>query len=186
MSHHTDRRSVPRIHSAGFTLIEMIITIVIISIVAGTSVVSLSNGFKAYMTARAIEPMASNGRIVMERLRKEIRNAQSCTGITQPSGSNSIQFINDQGRTVLVNQGASPTNAVYMTFNNDGTQWLLGQNVAANSLQFVRTTCNGAGQAAPIKPGLVTISFTMTSTMPDGSTITLPFKTSVYVRSSPT
>jgi prepilin-type N-terminal cleavage/methylation domain-containing protein len=165
--------------ASGFTLIEMVITLIIVSIVASVGVVSVSNGFNAYLTARAIEPLASNARVVLERLRRELRNAQTCTGISQPGGTGTIQFTNDQGRVILVNQGVTPTNAIFMTFDGNGREWLLAYNVAVNSLQFQLAPCTGG-----LTPGLVTFSFTMTATMIDGSVLRLPFRTAVYVRST--
>ncbi|MBF0190855.1 MAG: hypothetical protein HQL99_06840 [Magnetococcales bacterium] len=157
----------------------MVITLIIISIVAGVGTVSISNSFNAYLTARAIEPLAGSARVVLERLRKELRNAESCTGISQPGGNGTLQFTNDQGRVILVNQGVAATNAIYMTFNGDGVEWLLASNVEANSVQFQVSPCTGV-----LTPGLVTIAFTMTATTTDGSVLRLPFRTAVYVRST--
>ncbi|MBF0273392.1 MAG: type II secretion system protein [Magnetococcales bacterium] len=165
--------------SSGFSLIEMVITLIIISIVAGVGTVSMSNSFNAYLTARAIEPLAGNARVVLQRLRKELRNAASCTGISQPGGAGTLQFTNDQGRIILVNQGATATNAIYMTFNGDGVEWLLAPSVESNSLRFQVSPCTGG-----LTPGLVTFSFTMTATTTDGSVLRLPFRTAVYVRST--
>ncbi|MBF0440223.1 MAG: hypothetical protein HQL93_14055 [Magnetococcales bacterium] len=160
-------------------MIEMVLTLMIISIVAAVGSVSMGGGFNAYLTARAIEPLAMGGRLALERLRKELMGAQTCTGISQPGGHGSIQFMNDQGRVVLVNQGASSTNALFMTFNGDGQEWILAPDVEANSLDFKITPCSGG-----LTPGLVTISFAMSTRNTDGSTIRLPLKTSVYVRST--
>lgn len=176
MTHH---RHVSLREQTGFTLIEMIITIVIISIVASIGVTTISSGFKAYFTASSISPLANNARLVLERLRKEIRNAQSCADVSQPAGVGSLQFTNDEGRVILVNQGVRPTNAIYMTFNGDGNEWLLAPNVEQGSLRFERTDCTGV-----TSPGIVTISFTMSVNMMDGENIKLPFRTSVYIRST--
>ncbi|NGZ07590.1 MAG: hypothetical protein G8237_14690 [Magnetococcales bacterium] len=157
-------------------------TIVIVSIIAGVGAVSMLHGFNAYMTAQAIEPLSSSARVAMERLRREIRNAQTCVGISQPGGSGSLQFVNDQGRTILVNQGQQPTDAIYMTF--DGVEKLLVPNVKALSLQFAVSPCTLAGPPATLTPGLVTFSFTMTSKTTDGKVLTLPLRTAVYVRST--
>lgn len=166
--------------ATGFSLIEMVMTLVIISIVGVVGTTSMSGGFNAYLTARAIEPLANGGRLAMERLSRELQNAATCTGITQPGGNGKIQFTNDQGKVILVNQGANPTNAIFMQFNGDGKEWILAPNVEANSLQFQVAPCTGV-----LSPGLVTISFTMTSTTTDGSVLKLPFRTAVYVRSTP-
>ncbi|MBF0416841.1 MAG: prepilin-type N-terminal cleavage/methylation domain-containing protein [Magnetococcales bacterium] len=180
MSHHNDTPDVRSRRSAGFTLIEMVITLVILSIVAGTGVAAMTSAFKAMATGQAIAPLSIGGRIIMERIRKELRNAQ-CTQITQPGGNGKLQLIDNSGRTLLIHQGVND-NAVYLTFNGDGINWQLGEKVLANSLQFTGLSCAGVG--VPPKPRLVTVSFSMRDTLPDGGTITLPFRTSVYIRSS--
>ncbi|MBF0178931.1 MAG: type II secretion system protein [Magnetococcales bacterium] len=175
-SHRDEKRKRP----AGFTLIEMVMTLTIISIVAGVGATSMIGGFNAYLTARDMEPMASNARLALQRMSLELRNSVSCTGISQPGGLGSLQFTNDQGRLILVNQGADGTkNAIYMKFDADPTEWLLAPNVEANSLRFQITSC-----LDPIKPGLVTLSFTMATTTTKGDVLRLPFRTSVYVRST--
>ncbi|MBF0294813.1 MAG: prepilin-type N-terminal cleavage/methylation domain-containing protein [Magnetococcales bacterium] len=178
MDSHRDEE---RKRLAGFTLVEMVMTLVIISIVASVGATSMIGGFNAYLTARDMEPMASNARLALQRMSLELRNAVSCTGISQPGGVGSIQFINDQGRLILVNQGASRTNAIYMKFDADPTEWLLAPNVEANSLQFQITPCTD-----PIRPGLVSLSFTMATTTTKGDVLRLPVRTSVYVRSTST
>ncbi len=165
---------------SGFTLIEMVMTLVIMSIIAVVGTSSMSGGFNLYLTARAIEPLANGGRLAIERLSKELQNAATCTGISQPGGNETIQFTNYLGNVILVNQGASPTNAIFLTFNGDGKEWILAPNVEARSLKFQVTPCTGG-----LTPGLVTFSFTMTAKTTDGSVLKLPFRTAVYVRSTP-
>ncbi|MEO5330519.1 MAG: prepilin-type N-terminal cleavage/methylation domain-containing protein [Magnetococcus sp. YQC-5] len=166
--------------STGFTLIEMVMTLVIISIVGVVGTTSMSNSFNAYLMAQSIEPLANGAHLVLERLRKELRNANTCTGISQPGGTGTLQFTNDQGRVVLVKQGTNPTNSIIMTFNGDGTEWLLAQNVETKSLNFQLSPCTGG-----LTPGLVSFSFTMATPATDGSILRLPFRTAVYVRSTP-
>ncbi|MBF0340940.1 MAG: prepilin-type N-terminal cleavage/methylation domain-containing protein [Magnetococcales bacterium] len=171
--------------SLGLTLIEMVVTLVVFSVVAGVGAVSLSNGFKAYQTAREIQPLALNAQIVLKRLQLEIRNAATCPGVVLAGapvaggGNSALQFTNDQGRVLLVNQGSTPTNAIFVMFNNDNVEWLLSPNVEAGSLKFQMIPCDDF-----VSPGLVTFSFTMTSTVADGTVIRLPFRTSVYIRST--
>ncbi|MBF0126095.1 MAG: hypothetical protein HQM02_02690 [Magnetococcales bacterium] len=160
-------------------------TIVILSIIAVVGAVSMSSGFNAYLTAQAIEPMANNGRLALERLRKELRNAQTCTGITQPGGNGTIRFTNDQGRVVLVTQEGNPGNAIYMNFDGSPDQWMLAPNVEAGSLQFQRSNCSVDVNSQPLSPGLVTIAFTMATPTTDGGVVRLPFRTAVFVRSAP-
>ncbi|MBF0163267.1 MAG: prepilin-type N-terminal cleavage/methylation domain-containing protein [Magnetococcales bacterium] len=184
MSNHHGGLSGSVRNASGFSLIEMVITILIVGIVAGTSAVAMGNSFKAYMTAQVIAPLSGSGRLVMERIRKELRNTM-CSTISRPNGDRTLQLTDTNGRIVLFHQAGTTTNAIYMTFNNDNVNWLLASNVQADSLRFTWTQCDGAGDPTPpLKPGLVTVSFTMRSTMPDGETITLPFRTSVYVRST--
>ncbi|MBF0626878.1 MAG: type II secretion system protein [Magnetococcales bacterium] len=184
MTLHQPIRKATHHRSAGFSLLEMVMTITILSIVAGVGTVGMSNAFSAYLTARTIEPLASNARLALERLRRELQSAQSCTGISQPNGAGTLQFTNDRGSVILVNQGAIPTNAIYMRFDGGAEEWLLAPSVEANSLRFQVSPCTLAGPPPTTTPGLVTISFTMTATTIDNKILKLPFRTAVYVRST--
>lgn len=183
MSNHHGKLGKRRQRSTGFTLIEMVITIVILSIVTGTSLVALTSAFNAMATAQAIAPLSLGGQIVMERILKELRNTQ-CNQVTRLDNGKALQLIDNNGRTVKFHQINTTTQSIYMTYNNDNVNWLLGANVQADSLRFVVPTCDGAGQPVPQKPGLVTVSFTVFQRFPDNETVTLPFRSSVYVRSS--
>ncbi|MBF0175463.1 MAG: prepilin-type N-terminal cleavage/methylation domain-containing protein [Magnetococcales bacterium] len=151
----------------GFTLIEMVITITIMGIFLGVAGRMTAGVYSAYTANMYLNPLPSKAKAAMERIIRELRSATAAS-VTQPTGSGSIQFTNDQGTTILLNQTGSPVTTVFMN------SVALVEDVAQNSLQFTWDTTKN----------LVTINFTMQVVMRGlgGSTITVPFRTAVYVR----
>lgn len=81
-------------HSAfqrGFTLIEIIIVIVILSIVSVVTINFLVNSLKTYSMMVNQKTLLDEGKLAMERMCRDIRNAQSIT--TPAAGGSGSQII---------------------------------------------------------------------------------------------
>ena len=81
-------------HSAfqrGFTLIEIIIVIVILSIVSVVTINFLVNSLKTYSMMVNQKTLLDEGKLAMERMCRDIRNAQSVT--TPAAGGSGSQII---------------------------------------------------------------------------------------------
>lgn len=75
----------------GFTLIEIIIVIVILSIVSAITISFLVNSLKTYSMMVNQKTLFDEGKLAMERMCRDIRNAQSIT--TPAAGSSGSQII---------------------------------------------------------------------------------------------
>ena len=75
----------------GFTLIEIIIVIVILSIVSVVTINFLVNSLRTYSMMVNQKTLLDEGKIAMERMCRDIRNAQSIT--TPAAGGSGSQII---------------------------------------------------------------------------------------------
>ena len=75
----------------GFTLIEIIIVIVILSIVSGITIKFLIDSQKIYTMTVNQKTLFDEGKLALERMCRDIRNARSITGVT----ASSITFVRD-------------------------------------------------------------------------------------------
>jgi prepilin-type N-terminal cleavage/methylation domain-containing protein len=110
------KRSVEdRPHSArqgGFTLIEIIVVIVILSIVSAITIKFLVDGLRIYTMTVNQKTLFDEGKLALEKMCRGIRDARSITGVT----ASSITFVRDDataqdiaGETIIFqrNAGAS-------------------------------------------------------------------------------
>jgi prepilin-type N-terminal cleavage/methylation domain-containing protein len=75
--------------SKGFTLIEMIIVIVILSIVSAITIYFLINSLKVYTMTVNQKTLFDEGKLALERMCRDIRDARSITSVT----ADSITFV---------------------------------------------------------------------------------------------
>jgi prepilin-type N-terminal cleavage/methylation domain-containing protein len=74
--------------SAGFTLIELIMTIVLIGIIGVFTSLFVYSGIRGYQTTRQASEGALQAQIAMDRISLELRNINSLTGTPAITGSN--------------------------------------------------------------------------------------------------
>jgi prepilin-type N-terminal cleavage/methylation domain-containing protein len=95
-------------HSKGFTLVEIVISIVLISILSGLAAMIIMQGVKAYSDEQSRTDVHYQARLAMERITREARLIQSCTAINAPANpSNTLRFTDIDGTdvTFTVNGG---------------------------------------------------------------------------------
>lgn len=83
--------------SKGFTLIEMVITIVIVGIIGGIAAMIIMQGVRAYSAEQSRSAAHYQARFAVERIAREARQIRSCADITgpaNPSGTLSFKDIN--------------------------------------------------------------------------------------------
>lgn len=76
----------------GFTLLEMVVVIVLIGILAAGTLQFLTQSTRSYVDTTARDQLASVGRIAVERISRELRNALPNSVRTTPDGT-CIEFI---------------------------------------------------------------------------------------------
>jgi prepilin-type N-terminal cleavage/methylation domain-containing protein len=93
----------------GFTLIEIIIVIVILSIVSAITIKFLVDSLRIYTMTVNQKTLFDEGKLALERIGRDIRNARSITGTT----ASSITFVRDDataqdisGETIIFQQNA--------------------------------------------------------------------------------
>lgn len=84
----------------GFTLIELVITMVLIGIVAYVVASSLSTGIKAFFVTDNRKEALDQARIAMERMTREMRNLRSSSDVGIGSSGTQFCFTNIDGTTV--------------------------------------------------------------------------------------
>jgi len=97
---------------AGFTLIELAITIVLVGIIAGTAGMLLIKGTQAYIDEDRRAAATSQGRLGLERMAREIRSIPQASAIVGPinNPSSSLSFSDLTGLSITyARNGATGT-----------------------------------------------------------------------------
>jgi prepilin-type N-terminal cleavage/methylation domain-containing protein len=100
--------------SKGFTLIEMVVVIVILSIISVISIYFLINSAKIYTMTINQKTLFDEGKLVLERMCRDIRDASN---ITSPAGGASGSAITFTRTNATAQDSASET----ITFQLSGT-----------------------------------------------------------------
>lgn len=104
----------------GFTLIEMIITIVLTGILFGLASRILTVGFTSYTTAKRITDAINPVNICLNNLMRELKSAQSMDAI----GATGFTFTNQQGQSIAISFGS---NTLSRSVNSATAQILCNQ-----------------------------------------------------------
>jgi prepilin-type N-terminal cleavage/methylation domain-containing protein len=94
--------------SNGFTLVEIVITIVVVGIIAGIAAMIIAEGARAYSDERSRSDVHYQARLAMERMAREARMVRSCGDINGPANpSATLSFTDSNGNAVsyTVNAG---------------------------------------------------------------------------------
>jgi prepilin-type N-terminal cleavage/methylation domain-containing protein len=86
-------------NSKGFTLIEIVITIVLVSILAGIAAMIIMQGVAVYSDEQSRSNVHYQARIAMERMAREIRMIRSTADITDFTATN-LRFTDVSGTTL--------------------------------------------------------------------------------------
>lgn len=86
---------------AGFTLVEMVITIVVIGIIAGISAMLILQAMRGYSDQDVRADLTNQARLAIERMAREIREARDCTATditTMAPGT--LAFVDNTGTAI--------------------------------------------------------------------------------------
>jgi prepilin-type N-terminal cleavage/methylation domain-containing protein len=125
--------------SPGFTLIEMIIVVVILSTVSAISLHFLVNSLKAYSMAVNQKTLLDEGKLALERMGREVRDARSILFPPAGSSGNRMTLI----RTHATAQDSGNENITFQLAGNTlvkvKTQPAATSAMAANVSAFIIT-----------------------------------------------
>ena len=94
-----------RPRAVGFTLLELVLTLVVIGILSAVAAPVLRTGLEAYLLGRDIAEIDWQGRIAAERMTRELRAIRAPADLTITSASD-ITFIDLDGNTIRYCMGA--------------------------------------------------------------------------------
>jgi prepilin-type N-terminal cleavage/methylation domain-containing protein len=107
-------------NSKGFTIIELVITMVLIGIVAYIAADAMSTGFKAFFVTDNRKEALDQARIAMERMTREIRNIRGSSDISTANAT-TLTFTDISGTTITFTLNAGNINRTSGTTNTLAT-----------------------------------------------------------------
>jgi len=163
------RRNVPLQLQMGFTLIEVIVVIVILSIVSAITINFLINSLKIYTMTVNQKTLFDEGKLALERMCRDIRDGRSITSPASGGSGSLITFIRN-------NATVQDVAAENITFRLTGTtlEKVKASPVATSSLASNVSTFTVTRGAA----GNDEITLVLTLSLASGENVTL--QTKVY------
>ncbi|MBI3607709.1 MAG: prepilin-type N-terminal cleavage/methylation domain-containing protein [Nitrospirae bacterium] len=116
---------------AGFTFIELVITIVLVGIISTIGSLLIMQGTKEYIAQDVRAGLANQGRLGIERMAREIRAIRSRTAADIPVwGAGTLQFTDVTGAaiTYTVGAGALTRNGTVLASDVSGLAFSYLQN----------------------------------------------------------
>ncbi len=142
----------PRRAEAGFTLTELVIVIVVVSIVAVTFSAMFIEAVKTYQFIDAEKDMLQDARYAEERIARELKRVKSNTSVTAASAS-TLTFVDRDNATVSFSwSGVSGANLLY---TKSGSSQTLAKGV--DSLAFQYWKQDGTAAAPVLSPSATDI-----------------------------
>jgi prepilin-type N-terminal cleavage/methylation domain-containing protein len=131
--------------SDGFTLVEIVITIVLVGIIAGVAAMIILPGIRSYAQEEAHSEVHYQARLGMERMAREIRLVRSQTDITTMA-ANTFQYADIAGNQM----GFQVTgNTLFRSQNGPSLPLATGSNVVLN-FTYLRQDGTPAAVAAQV------------------------------------
>ena len=93
------RRARIALHARGFTLLEVIITLVIAGVLASVGATLMSSGFRTYFLGRELAQDSAQGTLAVERMTRDLRSVRSPADLTT-IGASTITFVDVDGNTI--------------------------------------------------------------------------------------
>jgi prepilin-type N-terminal cleavage/methylation domain-containing protein len=100
--------AIRNLKSHGFTLVETVMTIVIVGILAGLAAMIIMQGVRAYSDEQVRSDVHYQARLAVERIAREARLIRSCADIIGPANpSNTLSFTDINGTAVAFSVAGS-------------------------------------------------------------------------------
>jgi prepilin-type N-terminal cleavage/methylation domain-containing protein len=130
-----NRRSIA-FRLAGFTLIEVVITLIIMGVLATIGATLMSRGFLSYFVGREIARDDAQGRLALERMARELRTVRS-TADLNIGVANQIT-ITDLGQNVIVYRRNAGTSQLERSQDGGATFQPLADNVSTLTISYLQ------------------------------------------------
>lgn len=129
-------------NSKAFTLIEVILTLVLLSIVIWIGIAAMFSGMDTWSFFTQRKDILSDGRMAMDRMLREIRMTKNTTSVTT-ANSGTFRFTDTANKDITYTLSSSVVNRT-----QDGvTNGLLG---SVSSLSFTYYDADGSVIATPV------------------------------------
>lgn len=151
--------------SKGFTLIELVMVLVIVSVISVVLGKALYQAFQTFITAQNAQEVDWNGLIALQRINNDIHTIRSSASITT-IGSNNFVFTDVNGNSVQ--------------YQLSGTNLMRNTQVLAAGIQSLSFTYSNASGSATTTPSAV--RYVTTTITVAHQNMSLPFVTVTGVR----
>lgn len=125
--------------SPGFTLIELVCTVVLLGLVAVFGAMFLTTGMRGALTSRLAEENGQKAQVALERIALELRDINGATTVTT-GASPSIQYTSGQAKLSGTRILAYNNGAKTLTLTVGGTARILADGVSSCSMSFSGTS----------------------------------------------
>jgi len=146
----------------GFTLIEVVITLIVIGVLAAISATVISRGLLSYFVGREIARDDAQGRLAFERMARELRTVRG-TGDLVIAVANQIT-ITDFARKVIVYRRNAATSQLERSEDGGTSFQPLADNVSALAISYLRNDGITPEAATPANVYYITVQVTVSTT----------------------
>lgn len=90
-------------NEAGFTLVELVLVIILLSIVSAIAAIPLMEGARAYTSTEVRTDLTNQGRLAIERMAREIRTIRSRTAADLPGccSASTLSLVDTAGTAIV-------------------------------------------------------------------------------------
>ena len=138
----------------GFTLIELVIVIIILSIVAVGATSLLTQGFNAYFAVQNIMDPQLQGRMALEIMTRDLRAIRSPLDISNAT-ANSITFVDEDNRNIYYQFS---NGQLQRKISDSGSYQTLASNVQSIAINYYDATGATATQNTLIRYIVITLT----------------------------
>jgi prepilin-type N-terminal cleavage/methylation domain-containing protein len=156
------RRSFISSRSAGFTLIEVVITLIVIGVLATIGATIMSSGFRSYFLGREIAQDDAQGRLALERMARELRTVRGTADLTIAVG-NQVSFIDVDGNSIAYRRNAGASQLERSQTGVAGTYQPLADNVSDLQITYLRNDGINLESTTPALVYYITVQLTVST-----------------------
>jgi len=134
--------------SAGFTLIEVVITLIVIGALATIGATLMSRGFLSYFVGREIARDDAQGRLALERMARELRTVRgTAAGDLNIGVANQITMADFDGNFIVYRRNAG-TSQLERSQDNGVSFQPLADNVGTLTITYLQNDGTTAAAVA--------------------------------------